>query len=234
MKSTATLAFGLLILAAATLQQDNFCKHGFCSKCGYGTDLKTRSCSQCGKGVQTLVLGNTALAAECQDTASLPNCKRAYSNINGSGLFCGECNPDFVSTDSGKSCVAVTTKIENCFGYSTLTTCGMCKSGYFKDLTSTTCTKVAVEIKDCDFYTSLGLQCGICKKGFRPSVDSLTCVAESANIGCDSITGKCECRFFHWAVDHLGDALGDKCEYASRVLGFVSVIAVALFSVFSH
>ena len=115
MKSTATLAFGLLILAAATLQQDNFCKKGFCAACGFGTDLKTRSCATCRKGTQTIVLGNTALATDCQDTASIANCKRAYSNIISSGtLYCDECNPDFVSLD-GKTCVAVTTKIPNCF-----------------------------------------------------------------------------------------------------------------------
>lgn len=231
MKSTAVIALGLLILATSTLQQDNFCKHGFCDLCGFGTDGTTRSCASCRRGTQTLVLGSTALAAECVDNVSIPNCKRAAVSTIGSTLQCDECARDHYGSTNA-SCVPVTTKIPNCWRYASLTTCSICDGGHFLDATKTTCTKVPVEIPDCDLYTALGLQCSVCKKGFRPAVGGLTCVAEAANIGCNETTGVCTgCRSFHWAVD-FATATGQKCEYSSRTLGFFSVIAVFIFSIF--
>ena len=194
--------------------------------------MKTKSCSKCGKGTQSLVVGSTAAALECVDNVSIPNCKRAYVNLLDT-LKCSECNTDFFLASNAASCTAVTTKIANCMWYQNADTCAYCTSGNILDATGKTCTKAAVEIKDCDIYNVLNLGCAICKKGFRPDA-SLTCVAESSNIGCVTTTGYCDCRTFHWAVDYLGTAAGNKCEYSSSVLGYFSVVALAIFSVFSH
>lgn len=151
MKFAFTATLGLLILATSTLQQDNFCKHGSCDDCTFGTDLKTRSCISCRKGTNTLVIGSTALAQECVDNLTVPNCKRAYKRaLLSTDVYCDECNSDFQISTDRKSCTAVAVKIPNCMWYTSTGTCSTCKSGYFKDLTSLVCTEVPVKIEKCD------------------------------------------------------------------------------------
>ena len=231
MKSTVALVFGILTLATAINGAANWCKAGYCKQCSYSlTSQEVKSCASCGKGVSTIAADGANAGFECKESSAIANCEHVYQETILSTLKCGMCkNGFFVSSNA---CVAVTTKIDNCDYYATATNCGVCSSGYVNSVDFTSCVKVSADIPNCDRQMNvLGVNvCGACKKDFKEV--SGACVAEAT--GCSSATAPCVCRERYWAVDHMGPAVGDKCEFSSRVLGFFSVIGVALFSIINH
>lgn len=229
MKSTAIIALSVLLLASASLQGPNWCGMK-CKRCAYanlGLSTDAKSCDLCAFGIQTPVIDGTNAGFECKDSNVIPNCVNEYQNVGGT-LACGACAEGFF-VSGGNTCVAVTTKIDNCYRYASATLCGQCNKGYV-DVLGASCLKMPAEVPNCEWHSSSD-GCSGCAKGFYEV--SGACVAEEK--GCESPTqAVCRCRHRYYAVDHLGPAAGDKCEFSTRVLGFISVVAVAIFSVFAH
>lgn len=272
MKSTAILAFGILILASS-IHGANWCTHGFCKRCSYviGT-TEHKSCLSCGNGVYSSVSEGSVAGFECKQSNTIANCEADFKrDADSTTITCMQCKEGHFPNDTDTLCTPVTTKIENCVYYSTATTCSTCKEGYFKTSSSTVCTKapeipncerysgsndvsyctrcksghyvatlgttcakVTTEILNCENHYSMDgttMLCNECKRDFIGNENSTACVSEPR--GCGSVTQtECRCRDRYWAVDHLG-AAGDKCEFSTRVLGYVSVIALALTSFFN-
>lgn len=105
------------------------------------------------------------------------DCKIYQINTNGTYL-CKECNPDYVLTQSQKSCVPFLTKIKNCSIYNnTATDCAVCKDRYYL-INENTCE--LGKIQNCVVYFSQ-LSCRTCEANYlriKAKNDNYKCFAK--------------------------------------------------------
>lgn len=203
------------------------CKGDFKNK-----DSLVITCQECEEGYYSNTEGTACVAV----ATKIENCIE-YSSL---GTKCSTCKEGYYRGPEGTACVK-NPELANCTSFSLsagVVVCSTCDKDYIRNVAGTTCTKVTTPIANCERYSSSDTPttplCSSCKHDFlRADATGTSCVSEPK--GCSTLTEVvCKCRDSYYAVDYLGPAAGNKCQYFSRILSFFSVITVALMSIWSH
>ena len=107
----------------------------------------------------------------------LENCE--YIDFDGN---CLKCDNSKILDIVTKKCVTITEKIENCFIYSSNSSCETCEKNFF--ISSGKCEEIKENlIKNCEFY-STATECKECEGGYILSLDRKSCEANPSETNC--------------------------------------------------
>ena len=151
-----------------------------------GTTLDGK-CAGCVAGKALLTAKDNTLSCITFTQTQLPNCATATAIPAATGtdakrllveagetFKCISCLPEYILKAADGTCaVKITTKIENCATYSTLTKCASCVSGFVFDQVASTCAAAADKLVGCASKNANGCQsCDAAANYFSESIVS--------------------------------------------------------------